>query len=589
MKKTWALLLVLSFLAAIVVGCKPTTGPSAGMEQPTDEGVGILKNSSATAASIINPHEAGTTNDKEILGYTQGQLYRLFPDEEGMNAIIKGELAEGPPVQVDEGGRVWQIRVKENAKWENGEPLTADDFIYSWQMLLDPLLLNQYGGTFAESFIKISNALAYFRQASSGKSVDWSEVGIKQLDQHTIEIHTDERNTDWEVMNHFMQILASPVYKPLYEQWMNDDRTSTLYGTDAEKYMGCGAFILTDWVKESLQKYKKNPNYVFKDLIWLAGIETQIVKDAGTRLQMFERGDLHYVGLSAEALSKYKEDPRLGEEPSLTVRHIEINMNHPQQPILGNENFRKALYYAIDRDTYARVVMMKPAPYVMSSRKIADTTNGIPFRDLDIAKSYLPENNGYDKELAKQLFDLAMQEEGLDKVTLTLNYNETRPDTRVVSELMQKDLPAIFGEDRFELKLKQLPTSDQLFDAMRSYPNNPSTYELSWAGWGHSAAEFTPWKSFVVYTSTYDRKNAPIYDAELDALYAEVSGEEARFDLDKSIKLTAELERLVLEHVYEIPVYEQTNRTLISDRLELQTKRWMSSVGYGFRYAKIVE
>lgn len=587
MRKTWALLLVLSFLAAIVVGCQPATGPSAGTDQPTDEGVGILKNSSATAASIINPHEATTTWDKEILGYIQGQLYRMFPDEAGMNAVLKGELADGPPAQMDDEGRVWQIKIREDAKWENDEPITAADFIYSWQMLLDPVLLNQYGGTFAENFIKITKALDYFRQVSSGNPVDWSEVGIKQIDEHTLEIHTNERNTEWEVMNHF-GLIAGPVYKPLYEELMDADRTSTLYGTDHEKFMASGAFTLTDWIKGSIRKYKKNPNYVHKDLIWLAGVETQIVKDGGTRLQMFENGDLHYVGLSAEDVGKYSEDPRLGEEPALTVRHIEVNMQHPTQPILGNLNFRKALYHALDRETYARVATMTPAAYVMSSRKIGDPDNGTPWRDLDIAKSYLPENYGYDPDLAKQLFDQALQEEGLTKVSLTLNYYETRPDTRIVSELMQKDLPAIFGEGKFELALRQLPNT-QLFDTMRDHPNNPSSFELSWAGWGHSAAEFTPWKSFVVYTSTYDRKNAPVFDTELDALYKEVSGEEARFDIEKTIELTAKLEQLVLENVYEIPVYEHTNRTLISDQLELTTQRWMSSVGYGFRYAKIVE
>lgn len=590
LRRAWLVLLAAVIAITMLAGCaSPSGGPSGTTgTKPTDAGSGILRNSTATGASIINPHEAGTTYDKAILGYTQALLYDLFPDSTGTNAVLQGELADGEPKQMDKDGKVWQIKLKANAKWANGNPLTADDLVYSWQMLLDPKLANQYGGTFANNFIKIVNATEYFKQGSTGKPVDWTDVGIKKIDNLTVEITTAAKNTAWEVMNHFTLVASSPVYKPLYEQYMNADRTSTLYGTDKDKYMGCGAFILTDWVKGSLQKYAKNPNYVYKDMIWLAGIETQVIKDGGTALQMFESGNLDYVGLTSSDIEKYAEDPRVHIEPSLTVRHIEINMADPEKPILGNLNFRKALYYAIDRTKYAQVTSMKPAPYVMSSRKIADLANGTPFRDLDVAKSYLPANNGYDPKLAKELFDKALQETGATKVDLTLNYYETRPETRVISELMQKDLAAVFGADKFSLSLKQLPNT-QLFDTMRSFPSNPKSYEISWAGWGHSAAEFSPWKSFLVYTSTYDRKNAPIYDPKLDDLYAQVSSEEARFDQKKTIDLTAQLEKYVLDNVYEIPVYEAVNWTLISDRVQLQTQRWMSGVGFGFKYAKVAQ
>ncbi len=580
MKRVLSLVIVSAMLVLFA------TSSVVWADKPTDQGQGILKNSSQNPASIINPHEAGTDYDKDILSLAAAKLYRVIPDESGLNAFLQGELADGDPIQMDDTGQLWRIKIKKDAKWANGDVLNADDVIYSFKMLLDPKLLNQYGATFANHFIEIENALVYFRQLTTGEAVDWSKVGIRKVDDHTIEIKTVERNTAWEVMNHFNMDASSPVYEPYYEKYMTEDRTNTLYGTDKDKFMSSGPFILTEWVKGNVRKYVKNPNYVNKDKIWLAGVETRVVPDGGTRLQLFEKGDLHYVGVSAGDLPKYIEDPRLVTSPSLTVRHIEINMAHPDKPILGNVKFRKALYHALDRVTYAKVAGTSPAPYVMSTRKIGDLDKNIPWRDLEIAQTYLPENYGYDPVLAKQLFDEAMAEEGLEKLTLTLNYYETRVDTRMVSELMQKDLPRIFGEDRFELKLQQLP-NQQLFDTMRSFPSNPRSYDISWAGWGHSAAQYAPWKSFLVYTSDYDRKNAPVFDPELDALYARAGSEEARFNQDLNIEITAQLEALVLDRVYEIPVYEAKAYTLISDNIELHMQRWIAGVGHGYIYSKV--
>ncbi|MGV8146524.1 MAG: peptide ABC transporter substrate-binding protein [Alkaliphilus sp.] len=609
-RKRWAIVLVLVLTSSLVfvacvdkgtvpdatdTGDKETTaktdvGTESGGEdeKPTAEGYGILRNATRHPARLINPHDYQNDFERAILQYTQGRLYTFMPSECGDTYRVVDELADGDPVQVDDEGKVWQIKVKKGAKWSNGSALTAEDFLYSWKMVLDPVLLNQRGGEFARRHIIIANAEKYLLQLSEDGAgeVAWEDVGIKKIDDHTLEITTEVEHTTWEVMSHFRAILTAPVYKPLYEELMNEDRTETRYGSCPESIMSSGPFTLDSWVKNSERKYSKNPNFIMADYIWLAGVYTRVIKDSGTHMQLFENGELDNISLSSEDYLRYEEDPRIMYRPSTVVRHIPINTINPDQPILANLNFRKALFFAMDRETIARLGRQVPAHYIISYRKIADLHQGIRFRDMEVAKEYLSPNYGYDPELAVEYFEEALEEVGIEKVSLTLNVYETREDVVKMSEFMQMALPQIFGEDRFELKLQTLPNK-QLFATMKNYKNDPRSYDISWTGW--SGFEFSPWAGMEVYYGGYGRKNEPFYNEEFDALYNEANFGSSRFDLEERIRLTVEMEKILLRELPFIPMFQPISKRLKSERVILPVNRWVNGAGFGWRYARIKE
>lgn len=553
----------------------------------TDEGYGILRNASASEAKVLNPHTYTSSSENDMMEYCNATLYRSYITQNGANSEVVAELADGEPIQMDDDGMIWHIKIDKDAKWANGEAINADTFMYSFKMILDPKLLNRRAARFAESAVIIENAKDYYMQLTDDEigEVDWEDVGIKKIDEHTIEIRSTIKVSAVDIKSRFGGASAAPVYEKLYEEHMNEDRTETSYGTDIDKFMSSGPFMLDKWIKDNERHYLKNPNFVNKDLIYLAGIHTRIIPDKGAQMQLFDNGELDYISLSAADFVKYEEDPRVLYAPKTSVSYIGLNTDNPDVP-LGNKNFRKALFYAVDRETVSKLVRHKPANYIISSRKVMGREGGPRWRNMDEAKEILEPNYGYNPELALEYFNKALEEEGLDKVSLQLNYADNSDEMKEASEFLQSSLPKVFGEDKFELKLQSLP-SNQRSAAMKEHKTDPRSYELSWAGW--SGQEFNPWNTVEPFTSNFASKNEPFYNDRIDELYHEVNNGPAKYDMDAKVKITQECEQIMLEELPIIPVYEGIDKFLKSDRVQLPVKEWMNGVEFAWLFSQIVD
>ncbi len=577
-RKGLLLLLVLAMATSVLSGCSKPAEP---------EGPKILNLPSVRPAATANIHLASLDADGEITSLITGTLYTWLPTADRSGAELVPELADGKPVDVNGDGKVWHIKVRQDAKWENGEPINADSFIYSWKMGLDPVLVNAQASSLSRNYIEIEEAVKYFGQASSDPKIEiaWEDVGIKKADDHTIELTLTGSYSDVEVMRHFTMNSSGLVYEPLYEAQMNADRTATQYGTASDKLLSSGPFKLAKWVKGAERVFEANPNYVHASRIKLDGIVYRVVEDAGTRVQMFESGELDYVGLDAEGIKTYAEDPRVLPGASRYVRQLEINHTHPDYPIFANTNFRRAMYHAIDRATIADLSNTIPAPWIVPYTSVA-YSDGTLFRNLADAAGYVSDNYGYDPELALQLFNTAMEEEGLTKLSFVLNYVTTVNDHVIISEFLQESLPQIFGEDRIEIELAGLP-SPQNLQNLKASPTNPKAYAMAMSQWSLSAGDFAPNRIFEVYTSTYARKNGPYSSARLDALYAQSIQDEVRKDERRVAELAMEMEQVYLEEVINVPVNQTTSVGLIADRVSLPLDERHTSIGWGLTYAEI--
>ena len=584
-KKILAAVLAVSTLAATLSGCSggnktnesveftEAASTAAGTsesteakadpngEKPTAEGYGMLREASTSKIGSLNPLTYTQSYSSTQIKRSSMTLYTYIPNADYTACEVAGELAAEDPIQVDEEGKVWQIKIREGCVWENGEPLDANDVYYTWKMILDPKLANLRASNFANDGIEIVKAMDYFQGNAS-----WDEVGLKLIDDHTLEIHTVSMQSPTEVMFHLAHPANCIINEEYYEKGMNADRTENKYGTSKENYISCGPFIVENWINDAEITFKKNPNYPYADRIWLAGINIKVVEDSSTQLQLFENGEVDYVNLSTSNYLKYEEDPRVLLAPYNSVRHVVINTINPEKPILANEKFRQALYYGSDRQSLASLTKQNPA----------ETEEG---------KANRKENFGYDPEKAKQLFDEAMAEEGLDKLTLTLHYSDTELMAQM-SEFLQQSWPKVFGADRFELKLQAMP-ANQLSQVKRGWKTNPASYELSWGGWVGN--DLSPWNSFKYWTSYYSNKNEPYLNEEFDKVFNEANFGENRFDDGVRVKDVAEMERLLIEPAIVVPETQDIYKYLKSDRLQLSMKNWANRIGFAWDYSKVVE
>ena len=595
MKRILALLLASCILLPTLAACnkKPADDANKGSEQGQGkeddktkvEPTGVFNNYFLADVDTLNPHIYTMSDSASVFLKSTMLLYAQFPTEDGKAFVLGPELAADEPKQVDEEGLKWEIKIRENCKWENGDAINIDDLIYSWQMCLDPKMVNSRASQLASDYITIVNAEEYYLQGTNN-NVSWDDVGIKRVDDYTVGLELAAPVTADDIKNHFNYAWTCLVHKATYEANMSADRTTTTYGASADKLVSCGMYKLSNWLSGSQFTFERNPDYPLADKVSLAGYVYKIVGDRNTALELFLNGELDVVSLSPESIEQYLDDPRVQEAPSSSIQSLAINHgNTNNNAILGNANFRRALFYAIDRQSIAKMTNGIPANYIVPQKCLG--LDGKTFREMPEAQAYLSDNNGFDAAKAKEYYDKAMQECGLTSLKLTLQYNESSANNKAASEFLHTELPKIFG-DTFTLDLLAAPTS-VLNEYIKGWKNgDPNSFELQWRGWNTSTS--APWNGMKVYTSMYTNKNEPYSNAEYDALWNEANYDlKAKLDPAYRLELTRKMEQIALDEVAVCSVYEAPGYYLIGDRVTLPSDGYIPGYGFGYDLAKITE
>ena len=429
-RRTIAALLACTMVIGTLAGCssepknpgdsnEPVTTAAAGtsgesqageIASAEESGLKIFHDYMTTDVDTINPHIYTMSVSGDVIARTSLQLYRQYPNAEGTSFEYLPELAEKEPEQTDEEGKVWHIKIRENAKWENGDAIDVDDVIYSFKMCLDPIMVNSRASQLASDYITITKASDYSLQGNAG-TVAWEDVGIKKADDYTLELQLDAPVTAEDIKSHFNYVWTCLVHEPTYEACMSEDRSTNTYGSTREKYMSCGAFILDQWIAGSQFDMKKNPDFVLGDKIKLDGYNYKIVGDRNTALELYLNGELDAVSLSPESIEQYIDDPSIKKAPATSIQTLTINHgNTNNNGILGNLNFRKALFYAVDRESIAKMTNGIPANYLVASKCLG--LDGKTYRDMEESQALLEPNLGYDPAKAKELLTEAGYPDG---------------------------------------------------------------------------------------------------------------------------------------------------------------------------------
>ena len=289
-RRTIAALLACTMVIGTLAGCSSepknpgdsdttvTETTAAETTAAAQTGPKVFNDYMTTDIDTLNSHIYTLSASADVIKPTTLLLYRQYPTADGKSFEYIPELAESEPEQVDADGKIWQIKIRENAKWENGDSINVDDVIYSFQMCLDPLMVNNRASQLASDYITITKATDYYLQGTENK-VSWDEVGIKRNGDYMLGLELDAPVTAADIKSHFNYVWTNLVHKPTYEAGMNEDRTKTSYGSTGDTYKSCGAYILTEWVPGSVFKMKKNPDYVLADHIKLDEYVYKVVAD----------------------------------------------------------------------------------------------------------------------------------------------------------------------------------------------------------------------------------------------------------------------------------------------------------------------
>lgn len=580
----WALALVLS--ACGTVNQATTAKPSdATLPVPPTEGQAAAAKHLRMPdgeCQTFNPYLANT-QDEMMNDFAQARLYRRFAREDRETLYMRPELAAEEPRRMDEEGLVWQIKIRPNLFFTDhtgkltDKPINAPVFEHSFKMALDPVL-RQRAGDNMSIYITIQNAKEYFQQTPE-TPVKWEDVGIKTLDDLTLEVTLATPSNALNVMQQFSGYGTVPTDPELFSTLVSNG--GTLYGTDHTKTLYCGAFYVTNWVKSSAISLLKNPYYVFADEIKLTEATLYYVENYQTQLEMYLKGDLDSTALDAAIAPRYAEREDYISYPARYLMQIEINRGHILKPILDNMNFKNALWYAVDRVSLAKLEAGTPANYIIPDTSLADSSSGLLFKDTEVAKSYREDiHASYDPVKAKEYFDKAMAEEGISgKLSLELIISPATPEQSTCAQFLQQHLAEIFGEDRFELTITEHPDRANL---MKTWRENPNAYELCLSNWSRAVTDESPFNVFDKYSEVYDMKvNAPYGNAHINkTIFLQTTDPKVKTDQAYNVRLAGEMEKEALESRLVIPLFERSFQYLVSPRLLLPLKTPNPSMGF---------
>lgn len=520
-----------------------------------------------TSMATFNPQMY--TNSKTMMNL--GSFVAMVANKDGENKLefVPHHASELPTSS--DGGITWNIKIRDGLKWSDGTPLNAKTYEYTMKMLLDPKLVNKNAIYMFDTCV-VKNAKEYFSGQCS-----WEEVGVKLVNDNELQIILQYPATELDFYTSICSLIW-PVQEEMYEKCMNADRTSTTYGTTLETTPSAVMFTLTEWITDGHDKFVRNDEdpLVKEGYIKIDSMTRRYIKENATRSEMFFKGELDNHSLLGDDYIQYKNDPRSHKMLSPNVWGYFVN-GKSKNTIMQNKDFRNALYFATPRERISEDVykLYPAAPYIVSTGiYVGDPISGGQYyRDTPEAK-VIEEKYATNPEKAKELFDKAYEANGGTPVSIEYIYFEGQEEQKRQAEILQETFENLFGKDRFTMTLRAMPPSSA-YDVYRS-----GEYDL---GLGVRLANvFNPWATMNVWTTEYADKYITGFESEefdklqFDCVYGELVN-----DVEGKVKALARMEELLLDYGAFVPVMQNDNTVMYSDRITLPTEEYLPFVGYG--------
>ncbi len=321
---------ILSITLIFLIGCSENISPvDSGLEKQ------IYHHGNGSEPQGIDPHIVTGVPEHHILISLCEGLTIPNPNPKGSDGYIPG-TAESWSISDD--GKEYIFKLNKNAKWSNGDPVTADDFVWSWKRILTASLGSQY----PDMLYYLVGAYEYH----NGQIDNFDEVGVKALDTHTLKVNLKNPTPFFiGLLSHYS---TWPVHKEtVLKHGDIDDRNGEW--TRPGNFVCNGPFQLKTWELNNKIVVEKNPHYYDASMVRLNEIHYYPVSNVMTEDRMFRAGQLHLTSsMPTQKCPIYIEEknPNLKIDPYMGTYFYRINT---ENETLSDVRVRKALAYAIDR------------------------------------------------------------------------------------------------------------------------------------------------------------------------------------------------------------------------------------------------
>lgn len=401
-----------------------------------------------------------TIDISKATGYGQtGNVFESFY-RLGKNGQPAAGLAKSGTVSKD--GKTWTFKLRSNAKWSNGEKITAQDFVYSWRRTINPKTASPY----AYLFSGIKNA----DEIIAGKKSP-SSLGIKALNQETVQVKLNQP------IAYFKVLMAYPLFGPQNEAFIK--KTGKKYATSSKYMLYSGPFKITGWKgTNDTWSFVKNNQYWDKQAVKLSKISYQVVKTTNTGYQLYQQGKLDLTPLSSEQVKQLKKNKDFKTYPYSYVAFLAYNFQAKDATVkkaLNNKNIRLALSLSLDRKILTSKVFgdgsSVPTGFVASGLAYD------PSNKEDFAKEQKVANTvDYNEKLAEKYWKTGLKELGLKKLNLTLLASNESTNADALTQYLQSQWTKVLSG--INVKVNSIPNKNAHTKA------SSGDFDIYVSGWG---------------------------------------------------------------------------------------------------------
>ncbi|OOZ86676.1 peptide ABC transporter substrate-binding protein [Bacillus cereus] len=534
---------------------KTTTTSSGGGEEKKSEikyaAKQVLNRTENQEIPTMDVSKSTDTLGSQILGNTMEGLYRLDKDNKPIPAAAESSTKS-------EDGKKYTFKLRKDAKWSNGDPVTAKDFVYAWQRLLDKNTAAEYA--FIAFYIKNAEAI------NKGEK-PLTDLGAKAVDDYTLEVELEKP------VPYFLNLMAFPSYYPLNEKFVKEKGDK--FGLEADTTLYNGPFVMASWKHEQGWQLKKNDKYWDNKTVKLEEINYSVVKEVATKVNLYDTGSIDFTLLSGEFVDKYKSNKEeYGEYSEASTFFLRLNQKrNGQDTPLKSKKLREAIALSIDKKGLANVILNNgsKATDQLVPKGLATGPDGKDYQDTF--------KNGlkYDPKKGAAAWEAAKKELGKDQVTIELLSYDDGTAKKI----------ADYFKDQIEKNLKGVTVNTKIQPFKQKLKlESAQDYEVSFAGWSPDYSD--PMTFIDMFESKSPYNQMSYSNPKYDEMVAK-AGNELLSDPKKRWETLGKAEKLFLEEdAGLVPLY-QTGRAYVMKPNVKGIVKHNISPEYSFKWAYVTE
>ena len=486
-----------------------------------------------TPVQSLDPQQATDGTSFEVIAdYTDG-LMQMDSDGQAVPAIAES-------YELSDDGLTYTFHLRTDAKWSNGTPVTAADFVFAWQRAVDPAVASEYAYMLSD-IGQVKNAA----EIIAGEK-DKSELGVTAVDDNTLKV---ELNVP---VSYFLSLMYFPTFYPVNEEFFNS--CGDTFGTSPETVLSNGAYVLDDYQPAATAFHlTKNADYYDADRVKLAGLNYQVIQDSQQALMSYQNGDLDITLVNGEQVDQVKDDPEFKTIGAGYLWYVSPNMS--AVPELNNQNIRMALTMAIDREAITNDVLKDGSlpTYTAVPMQFAAGPDGSDFSE---DQTKFSDVCAFDAEKAADYWKKGLEELGETEMTLEMIVDaDDAPQkvAQVLQEQWQQTLPGL------TVSIKVEPKKQRVQDMQ------DGNFQIALTRWGPDYADPMTYLGMWI---TGNSNNYGLWsDADYDAIIAECTTGDLCTDAEGRWAKMYDAEKIVMDQAVIFPLYTQSNAQMQSSKV----------------------